>query len=120
MSKKPAVNIIHAAVDLITIHDFNYDNPIVKVAAFTLFNTLTIRHRFLLNDIQRSGRLPKMVIRGTVDDALKTLLALGLVAASNVSGKYSVTTLGAVVLSAGRIVAERHIDWYIEDCKDVD
>jgi hypothetical protein len=120
MSKKPAVNVIHAAVDMITVHEFNYDNPVVKVAAFALFNTLAIRHRFLLNDIQRSGRVPKMVVGGSVDDALKTLLGMGLVIPGDVSGKYNVTALGAVVLSAGRITAERHIDWYIEDRMDAD
>lgn len=120
MSKKPAVNVIHAAVDMITVHEFNYDNPVVKVAAFALLSMLNIGQRFLLNTIQNTGRVPKMIVGDSLDFAVNVLTGLDLVEPQGSPGAYTVTPLGKVVLAASRVSAERHVVWYIEDRKDAD
>lgn len=120
MNKKPAVNVIRAAVDMITVHGFNYDDPNVKVAAFALLSMLSIGQRYLLNTIQSTGRLPKMIVGENVDLAAKALTGLDLVEPKGPPGVYDITPLGRVVLAACRVSAVRHINWYIEDGKDAD
>ena len=120
MSKKQAVNIIQASIDLIEVNNYDYSNPIVKVAAFAVYNALSAAHRFLMESIKMNGRVGRVMIGGNVDAVLSDLTTMGFVLKSEVSGRYSLSNTATIVMCSAQIDPVRHVNWYVEDCKDVD
>lgn len=120
MGKKTAINIIHAAVDMITVHEYNPYNPVVKVAAFAVYCALSSSQRFLLESIKLNGRVGRIVIGGNVETVLKDLTTMDFVRKDEATGRYVLTKIAATIMASSQIDPDRHVHWYIEDCADVD
>lgn len=120
MSKKPAVNIIRAAIDMIQICEHDSSSPTVKVAAFAVYSALMPTQRFLMESVKLNGRVGRIAIGGNVESTLSGLMAMGFVRKDEATGRYSLTRIASIIMGSAQIDPTRHVEWYTEDCKDVD